>query len=250
MTARKTTSGAVEAFRGPLGEDHKTLRARTLKIHRALKKAYPDASIPLNYSTPHELLVATILSAQCTDLRVNEVTSDLFKKYRSVSDWAKAPLKTLEKEVHPTGFFRNKAKAIKESAEDILDRFEGRVPSTLEELTSLRGIGRKSANVLIAHAFDGDGIIVDTHFIRLSRRMGLTGELDRVKIEHALMELLPRKHWSNFSLMMTWHGRTTCDARKPACGSCAVAGNCPAAESQGDIAWDVKLPPRKKPRSR
>ncbi|MFH1503025.1 MAG: endonuclease III [Candidatus Eisenbacteria bacterium] len=249
MTRPRPRSGCPEEFSGPLGEDHKALRARTLKIHRALRKAYPDARIPLVSSTPHELLVATILSAQCTDLRVNDVTAVLFRKYRSVSDWAKAPLKTLEKEVHPTGFFRNKARAIKESAEDILERFDGEVPSTLEELTSLRGIGRKSANVLIAHAFDGQGIIVDTHFIRLARRMGLTGELDPVKIESAAMALLPKKHWSSFSLMMTWHGRATCAARKPACEACVVAGVCPAAESRGAVTWEVKQPVKKKPRS-
>ncbi len=249
--ARKTWTSDSKDFRSPLGEDYRTLRARTLKICRALVKAYPDARIPLVFSTPHELLVATILSAQCTDLRVNEVTAVLFRKYKSVADWAAAPLGTLEKEVHSAGFFRNKAKAINESAEDILERFGGKVPSTLEELTSLRGIGRKSANVLIAHAFDGQGIIVDTHFIRLSRQMGLTGELDPVKIEFALMELLPKRHWSSFSLMRTWHGRVTCAAKKPECERCVVAASCPAAASQGDITWAAKLPQKKKgPRSR
>jgi len=235
-------------FRGPLGEDYKTLRARALKIHRRLKRAYPDAHIPLRFSNPLELMVATILSAQCTDAKVNEVTQELFQKYRSARDWAGAPIKALEKEVRPTGFYRNKAKAIKESTQDLADRFGGRVPDTLEELTSLRGIGRKSANVMIAHAFGGAGIIVDTHFIRLSRRMGFTSELDPVKIERDLMGLLPKKHWSSFSLMMTWHGRVTCTARKPACGGCPVEADCPASESRGDITWSVKLPP-KRPRT-
>ncbi|MBD3349039.1 MAG: endonuclease III [Candidatus Eisenbacteria bacterium] len=247
--AAKNTAGDKNELRGPLGEDYKTLRSRALKIHRRLKKAYPDAHIPLRFSSPLELLIATILSAQCTDAKVNEVTEDLFRKYGSAKDWAKAPLRTLEKEVRPTGFYRNKARAIKESTEDIVERFDGRVPETLEELTSLRGVGRKSANVIIAHAFGGAGIIVDTHFIRLSRRMGLTAELDPVKIERDLMHLLPRKHWSDFSLMMTWHGRATCTARKPSCNGCAVSGECPARDSRGEVKWDVKLPPRKKGRS-
>ncbi len=233
---------------GPLGEDHKALRARTIRIHRALKKAYPDAHIPLNFSTPLELMIATILSAQCTDAKVNEVTSRLFEKYKRASDWASVPTSKLEREIHSTGFFRNKAKAIRESTQDIVDRFDGRVPDTLEELTSLRGLGRKSANVIIAHAFGGQGIIVDTHFIRLSRRMGLTGELDPVKIEFAVQALLPEKHWSSFSLLMTWHGRVTCAARKPSCDDCTASKLCPARESRGEITWKVKLPPGKRSR--
>ncbi len=230
---------------GPLGENHKTLRARTIKIHHALKKAYPDAHVPLNFSNPLELMIATILSAQCTDAKVNEVTSSLFKRYRKASDWASIPTSKLEREIHSTGFFRNKAKAIKESTQDIVDRFNGHVPGTLEELTTLRGLGRKSANVIIAYAFGGQGIVVDTHFIRLSRRLGLTGELDPVKIEFAAQSLLPEKHWSSFSLLMTWHGRVTCDAKKPECERCPVAKHCPACESRGEITWKVKLPPKK-----
>jgi len=232
--------------RGPLGESADELRGRAVKILRALKKAYPDARVPLNYANPLELLVATILSAQCTDARVNEVTASLFKKYRSAADWAAARSKVLEKEVRSTGFFRSKAKAIRESAQDIVEKHGGEVPSTLDELTTLRGIGRKSANVLLAHAFGGQGIIVDTHFIRLSRRMGLTAEFDPVKIEFDLMATVPEKHWSEFSLMLTWHGRATCYARKPECGRCAVRRLCPAAESEGEITWKVKIPAWKK----
>jgi endonuclease-3 len=236
--------------RGPLGEDLKELRARGLKILRALKKAYPDARVPLNYTNPLELLVATILSAQCTDARVNEVTAGLFRKYRTAADWAEAPLSTLEEEVRSTGFFRNKARAIKESTQDIVENHGGKVPSTLDELTSLRGIGRKSANVLIAHAFDGQGIIVDTHFMRLSRRMGLTAEFDPVKIEFDLMRIVPEKHWSDFSLMLTWHGRVICPARKPACGECPAKRHCPASESAGEVTWKVKAPAWKKKRAK
>jgi len=172
---------------GPLGESVAEMRKRALLTLRRLKRAYPDATIPLNYSSPLELMVATILSAQCTDARVNEVTADLFRKYRTAEDWASANLKTLEKEVHPTGFFRNKAKAIKESARDLIEKHDGEVPRTLEELTALRGLGRKSANVLITHAFGGQGIIVDTHFRRITRRRGFTSQMDSVNLERELM---------------------------------------------------------------
>ena len=225
---------------GPLGEDGRALRARALKILRALERAYPDAHIPLNYSSPLELLVATILSAQCTDARVNEVTPALFRKYRTARAWAEASIDVLEEEIRPTGFFRNKARAIRESTGDIASRFDGRVPDSMDDLTSLRGIGRKSANVIIAHAYGGQGIIVDTHFTRLSRRMGLTAELDAVKIESDLMRILPKKRWSAFSLMMTWHGRVTCKARKPSCDDCPVAPHCPACRTNGEISWKVK----------
>ena len=218
-----------------------------MAILRALERAYPDAHVPLNYSNPVELLVATILSAQCTDVRVNEVTADLFEKYRTARDWAAAPLDVLEEEIRSTGFFRNKARAIKESTGDIVERFGGRVPDSLDDLVSLRGIGRKSANVVLAHAYGGQGIIVDTHCTRLARRMGFTAEFDAVKIEFDLMRVLPKKRWSDFSLMMTWHGRTTCRARKPACDECPVPRRCPASESGGALSWKVKNPGTKRP---
>lgn len=231
---------------GPLGEDAGTLEARALRILRVLERAYPDARVPLDYSTPLELLVATILSAQCTDVRVNEVTPVLFAEYRTARDWADAPLAVLERKIRPTGFFRSKARAIKESAADIVERFDGRVPDSLEDLTSLRGIGRKSANVVIAYAYGGQGIIVDTHCTRLARRMGLTAEFDPVKIERDLMLLLPKNRWSRFSLMLTWHGRTTCQARKPRCPECPVTRDCPAADTLGVVTWRVKVPGRSK----
>jgi endonuclease-3 len=246
-TKRKPESSSPE-LRGPLGEDRRAMRTRALAILRSLKRAYPDARVPLNYSNPLELLVATILSAQCTDARVNEVTPGLFKRYRTARDWAEAPLDVLEDEIRPTGFFRNKARAIKESAGDIVERFDGRVPDSLDDLLSLRGVGRKSANVVIAHAFGGQGIIVDTHFTRLARRMGFTAEFDAVKIESDLTSILPRTRWSDFSLMLTWHGRTTCRARKPACDGCPVAECCPASASAGVLSWKVKNPAGKRPR--
>ncbi len=225
---------------GPLGESVPEMRKRALLTLRRLKRAYPDATIPLVYSSPLELMVATILSAQCTDARVNEVTATLFNKYRTAEDWASADIKTLEGEVHPTGFFRNKARAIKESTRDLIERFDGEVPRTLEQLTSLRGLGRKSANVLITHAFGGQGIIVDTHFRRITRRLGLTGQMDPVKIEHELMEIIPRNRQADFSLYINWHGRVTCFARKPDCVTCPARKGCPAFESRGEISWKTK----------
>ncbi|MCD4690306.1 endonuclease III [bacterium] len=216
------------------------MRKRALLVLRSLKRAYPDAHIPLVFSSPHELLVATILSAQCTDARVNEVTPALFRKYNTAADWAAADLATLEKAVHPTGFFRNKAKAIKASARDIVEKHGGEVPRTIEELTALRGIGRKSANVLISHAFGGQGIIVDTHFRRITRRLGLTAEHDPVRIESDLGKIVPRRRWADFSLYVNWHGRVTCFARKPHCDACPTMKNCPARESHGEITWLVK----------
>jgi endonuclease-3 len=229
-------------FRGPLRETKHDRELRTGRVLRALRRAYPDVHVPLDYSTPLELLVATILSAQCTDARVNEVTAGLFPKYRTAADWAAIPSDELEELIRPTGFFRNKARAIHEATSDIVERFDGRVPNTLEELTSLRGVGRKSANVVLAHAFDTPGIIVDTHFRRITRRLGMTPEYDPVAIEFDLMEIVPRKHWSEFSLLVTWHGRETCSARKPSCDVCAVAAECPARQPGGDITWKVKEP--------
>jgi endonuclease-3 len=236
-------------LRGPRGEPAAELGTRAKKIARTLIKAYPDASIPLKYGNPLELLIATILSAQCTDKKVNEVTAVLFRKYTTAEDWAKAPIEQLEQELHPTGFFRSKSRSIKESTADILERFGGRVPDTIEELTSLRGIGRKTANVVLAHVFGKPAVIVDTHFQRLARRMGITGELDPTKIESEIMEILPERYWSDFSLAMTLHGRAVCDAKKPFCEKCAVGRYCPAFTSHGEITWRVKLPPPRGKRS-
>lgn len=244
MAGRKPVAKRSNDYRSPLGEPLKEARRRALAVMRALAKAYPDAHIPLVFSSPLELLVATILSAQCTDAKVNEVTSTLFRKYRTARDWASADRAELEAEVHPTGFFRNKAKAIIEATQDIVEKHGGRVPETMEELTALRGIGRKSANVLLDHAFGKQGIIVDTHFSRITRRLGLTAEFDPVKIEFDLLEVVPQKHRSQFSLMINWHGRVTCYARRPECERCSVRKKCPAFESAGEITWKVKAPGR------
>jgi endonuclease-3 len=232
-------------FRGPLRETRHERELRAGRILRALRKAYPDVHVPLDYSTPLELLVATILSAQCTDARVNEVTRGLFSKHRTAADWAAIPVDRLEELIRPTGFFRNKARAIHESTEDIVERFGGRVPDTLDELTSLRGVGRKSANVVLAHAFDTPGIIVDTHVRRIVRRLGMTPEYDPVRIESDLMEIVPKRDWAEFSLLVTWHGRETCTARKPRCGDCPIAGECPARDAEGKITWKVREPGKK-----
>ncbi len=230
----------------PIGETPDDARKRALRVFRALTKAYPDAHVPLNYRNALELLVATILSAQCTDARVNEVTAPLFVKYRKASDWKRIPVPKLEKMIHPTGFFRNKARAIHEATEDIDTRFGGSVPGTMEELLSLRGIGRKSASVLLATIYETPAIVVDTHFSRISRRLGFTAEIDPTKIEFDLAGIVPRKHWADFSLMLNWHGRVTCYARKPDCDACAVRKHCPAFESRGEITWKVKIPAAKR----
>lgn len=243
-------AGRPRWWRGPLHESETDRRARSLRILRALRETYPDAHVPLNYTTPLELMVATILSAQCTDARVNEVTPPLFRKYRTAADWSSTPQSVLEDEIRPTGFFHNKATAIRLSAAEIVEKHGGRVPDTLEKLTALRGIGRKTANVILAHAYDKQGIIVDTHFIRISRRLALTNEFDPVKIEFATMRFLPEKHWSEFSLLVTWHGRFICPARKPGCTECPVRRFCPASESGGDVTWRVKTPPKKPPRTK
>ncbi len=241
----KKTS-AERGAEGPLGETRDALAKRATRVLRALRKAYPDAHVPLNYRNPLELMIATILSAQCTDERVNEVTGPLFRKYRTAAAWSRIPVPKLEEMIHSTGFFRNKARSIHEATEDIAKLHGGRVPETMDELLELRGIGRKSANILIAHAFDGQGIVVDTHFSRISRRLGLTTEMDPVKIELDLIEIVPRKRWTEFALVVNWHGRAACYARKPDCDACAIRKDCPARESRGEITWNVKVSAAKK----
>jgi endonuclease-3 len=208
-------------------KEHK--RKRAANIVKGLKRRYRDATTALEYSTPHELLVATVLAAQCTDKKVNEVTKNLFRKYRSPEDFAKARLSTLEKMIKPTGFFRNKSKSIKALSIEIVERHNGKVPEKLEDLVGLTGVGRKTANVVRAAAFGKPGIIVDTHMIRLAGRLDLTREKDPVKIEFTLMEVLPRRVWGDFSFMIVLHGRETCKARKPLCHVCPVERHCPSA---------------------
>ena len=203
-------------------------KKRAVEMYRVLSKSYPDVHCELNFKNPHQLLVATVLSAQCTDMRVNAVTPALFKRYKSVKDFAGADLRELQRIIKSTGFFRAKAKNIKGLSQAIMQRHSGKVPRTLEELVKLPGVGRKTANVVLGHAFDTPGITVDTHFGRLSRRFGWTKETDPVKVEFEVMELIPRKEWTNLSQRMIWHGRRVCHSRKPACGACPLAKKCPS----------------------
>ena len=198
------------------------------KVVRALKRDYADAECALHFDTPVQLLVATILSAQCTDVRVNLVTKELFRKYPTAVDLAQLPLKRLEKEIQSTGFFRNKAKNIKACCHALVDRFDEEVPRDLEQLVQLPGIGRKTANVVLGTAFGlSTGVVVDTHVGRISRRLGLTREADPVKCERDLMEQLPRNQWISFSHRMIQHGRQVCAARRPKCDQCGMKKICP-----------------------
>ena len=204
------------------------LQARAVKILASLRRAYPDAHCELNFSNPLELLVATILSAQCTDKRVNIVTAELFKKFRTARDYAEAPLAEIEEAIKSTGFFRNKAKNIQACCRKLVERHRGEVPRTMEELHSLDGVGRKTANVVLGNAFDINvGVVVDTHVSRLSQRLGLTREKTPEKIELALMKLVPQGDWTIFSHWLIWHGRRRCDARKPDCVRCEIRDLCP-----------------------
>lgn len=201
---------------------------RTEKILGALKRAYPDAHCELNFASPLQLLVATILSAQCTDKRVNLVTAELFRKYRRAADFADAKLPELEREIKPTGFFRNKAKNIKACCAALVENHGGDVPRTMEELTALGGVGRKTANVVLGNAFGINvGVVVDTHVSRLANRLGLTRQTDAERIEQELMPLVPREQWTLFSHWLIWHGRRRCVARQPDCAACEIARLCP-----------------------
>jgi len=210
------------------------LQARAKKIIAGLRKTYPDAHCELNYSTPLQLLVATILSAQCTDKRVNIVTAELFKQHRTARDYAEAPLADLEQAIKTTGFFRNKARNIQACCRRLVEKHGGEVPRTMDELTHLDGVGRKTANVVLGNAFNiNEGVVVDTHVGRLSERLGLTRERNPEKIEHDLMKLVPRGQWTLFSHWLIWHGRRRCNARKPDCASCEIRALCPTGVKAG-----------------
>jgi len=191
-------------------------------ILNILDEHYPDVKVALHYSNPLELLVATILSAQCTDERVNQITPYLFKKYPTAKNYATADLKTLEEDIKPTGFYKNKAKHIKKCCQVLVEKYHGQVPANLEVLTKLPGIGRKTANVVLGNAFGIPGIVVDTHVRRVANRLGLTKHQDPLKIEKDLMQLIPKEKWTKFSLQLTWHGRRICKARKPQCNKCPL----------------------------
>ncbi len=209
-------------------------RRRAGRVVRALKKEYPDARCSLDYTSPLELLVATILSAQCTDERVNMVTADLFRKYRTWEDYATAPASELERDIHSTGFFRNKAKAIQGACRMIGESYGGRVPDSMEELLKLPGVGRKTANVVLGNAYgQASGVVVDTHVARLSERLGLSAEKAPEKIEQDLMRLVPRKDWVLFPHLLIAHGRKICKARAPLCCDCPLQRLCPANACEG-----------------
>jgi endonuclease-3 len=204
---------------------------RVRKILPILEKMYPDAKTALNFKNPLELLIATILSAQCTDVRVNIVTEKVFKKYKSAADWAKADIKEIESDIKSTGFYHNKAVSIKNACKEIIGRFAGKVPNTMEQLIKLPGVGRKTANVVLGNAFGIPAIACDTHVIRLSRRLQLSANSDPVKLEFDLAEIIPKKSWTLFSHLLIFHGRNVCYARKPDCNNCRIAKFCPVANS-------------------
>jgi len=209
--------------------DNKT---RVLKIIELLEKEHPDAKIALNYTNPLELLVATILSAQCTDRRVNIVTKGLFKKYRKAEDYANADLEELEEDIRPTGFYRNKARNIKKCCQILVEKFNSKVPKTMEEMLELPGVARKTANIVLANAYGViEGIAVDTHVRRLAGRLGLSEHEDPNKIEGGLMKIIPKDKWMRFTDLLIFHGRRTCVARKPKCGICVLNKLCPSAST-------------------
>ncbi|AEB10369.1 endonuclease III [Desulfobacca acetoxidans DSM 11109] len=197
-----------------------------------LQRLYPKAHCTLDFADPLQLLVSTILSAQCTDERVNLVTPAVFQKYRTAADYAAAPLEDLEEAFHATGFFRQKAKSIKQICQTLVERFAGQIPPSLEELVKFPGIGRKTANVILGNAFGIPGIVVDTHVGRVSRRLGLTTNKDPVKIEFDLMALVPQEDWTDFSHQLIWHGRQVCMAKKPRCTACALLPYCNFGQKQ------------------
>ena len=202
---------------------------RLRKIIPILRKLYPQAKTALNFQNPLEILIATILSAQCTDVRVNIVTKKVFKKYKSAEDWAKADIKQIESYIKSTGFYHNKAINIQGACAIIAERFSGKVPETMDALLKLPGVGRKTANVVLGNAFGKPAIACDTHVIRLSRRLGLSENSNAVKLEFDLAEIVPKRSWTEFSHLLILHGRNICKARKPDCENCRICEYCPAA---------------------
>lgn len=206
-------------------------KVRMAAILNGLKRTYPDAHCELNHANPFELLIATILSAQCTDKQVNIVTESLFRKYRAATDFANAPLDQIENDIRRIGLFRSKARNIRACCQILVERYQGEVPQTMKELVALNGVGRKTANVVLGNAFDiNTGVVVDTHVARLARRLGLTKEKTPEKIEQALMKLTPQEDWAMLSHLLIWHGRRRCSARKPDCVGCEICDFCPSSE--------------------
>jgi len=212
-------------------ESFQKKKQRASAISAGLVLSYPEISVPLHHRNPFELLIATILSAQCTDERVNRVTPSLFLRYPDARRLAQAPLGEIEKLIHSVGFFRSKARALKRCAQQLMEEHQGEVPATMEALTRLRGVGRKTANVILGHAFGIPGVVVDTHVKRLSRRLGLARAEVPDKIEKELMALLPADDWTAFSLRLIFHGRRVCHARRPRCADCGLRELCPSRKS-------------------
>ncbi len=227
-STRRSTALVEEPGATPTGETRLALVRRARRIGKVLAQTYPDAHIELDFTTPLELVVATILSAQCTDKRVNEVTPAVFARYRSAADYAAADHTELEELIKPTGFFRNKTTSLIGLGQTLCDRYGGEVPHRMKDLVTLPGVGRKTANVVLGNAFDTPGITVDTHVGRLSRRFGWTTSHDPVQAEQEIGALFPRREWTMLSHRMIFHGRRRCHARRPACGACPVASLCPS----------------------
>ncbi|RMF93590.1 MAG: endonuclease III [Nitrospinota bacterium] len=219
-----------------MSEHQETLapqKERTQEIIRRLKELYPDARCSLHFTNPLELLVATILSAQCTDERVNRVTATLFQKYRTAQDYLSVPLEELEEDIRPTGFYKNKARTLRRCCQALVEHHGGQVPADMASLVKLSGIGRKTANVVLGNAFHrAEGIVVDTHVKRLAGRLGLSGQTDPEKIEADLMRLVPQEEWVRFAHLLIYHGRQICGARKPKCAECVLADLCPSAQEE------------------
>ena len=211
-----------------MAESLQAKKKRAKAIYKILSNRYPIVHCELNFKNPLQLLIATVLSAQCTDKRVNMVTKDLFKRFKTVKDFGSADIKEIETLIKSTGFYHAKARNIKSLAIKIIEEFDGKVPGNLEDLVTLPGVGRKTANVVLGHAFDIPGITVDTHFGRLSRRFDWSDKKDPVKVEFEVAALIPEREWTNLSQRMIWHGRRICHSRKPACGACPLAKLCPS----------------------
>jgi endonuclease III len=208
--------------------DKTEAKKRVQKIYPILAKTYPDAECSLDHKSPLQLLISTILAAQCTDVRVNIVAKTIYKKYKNAKAWAAADLNEIEQDIRSTGFYRNKAKCIKNTCDIIVNKFSEKVPDNMDDLLSLPGVGRKTANVILGNVFNTAGVVCDTHVIRLSRRLGLSANADPVKLEFDLMEIVSKRRWTMFSHLMVFHGRSICAARKPKCDTCPIAKHCPA----------------------
>jgi endonuclease-3 len=223
-------------------------RERARQIVAELYRLYPDAKCSLDFASPLELLVATILSAQCTDVLVNAVTPALFKKYREAADYANAALEELEQDIRKTGFYRSKAKHLRDAGQMLVDRYDGVVPRTMDELTALPGVARKTANVVMGNAYGVvEGVVVDTHVGRLARRLGLTASEDPVRVEQDLMALVPQHDWLPLSHMLIYHGRAVCQARRPLCEECTLVALCPTGQANlaGGFAQETAKPAKK-----